>query len=171
MPIALSDGVHFVYVNSRGQASVHEGRYSSSSRRGYLGFPNDPKEAGEEWLVKQGLGVESVAGIDRVEAERILDQWLKEQCEPLETENRRLREQLEPAQRVEKVRGECPFGVLLMKPTKDRDRINAQFRKLSKATHPDSGGDADVFRRLSEAKQRCLAWAGRWVPPDLRHTV
>lgn len=156
MPIALSDGVHFVYVNAQGQASVHEGRYSFNSRRGYLGRPDDAKEAGEEWLREQGIGGESVAGMNREEAERVLDEWLREQRGPLEEENARLRQRLDAA---EAGQGESPFKVLLMQPTKDEKAIKEQFRKLTKACHPDCGGDVEMFRRLSEAKEQCLAWA------------
>lgn len=161
MPIPLSDGVHFVYVNSRGQASVHEGKYNGSSRRGYLGVPINPKEAGEEWLRKQGISGQGRGEfeVSSAEAQQALDRLLREAKEQLNAENKRLREELEASKAVERARGKCPFAVMLMKPTKDKKAINAQFRRLTKACHPDCGGDAEMFRRLTEAKERCLAWA------------
>jgi hypothetical protein len=38
------------------------------------------------------------------------------------------------------------------------EEVNAAFRKQAKVHHPDKGGDVEVMRRLSEARDLLLLW-------------
>jgi hypothetical protein len=45
-----------------------------------------------------------------------------------------------------------------------KDDIIAAFRREAKKAHPDAGDDADMFRRLVEARDRLLAALGTSEP-------
>jgi hypothetical protein len=51
------------------------------------------------------------------------------------------------------------FTLLGITPVKDVESIKAAFRTAAKAHHPDAGGNAADFNRLTEAKNKCLAYA------------
>lgn len=38
------------------------------------------------------------------------------------------------------------------------DEINARYKRLAPAAHPDTGGSAEQFRILTEARERALAY-------------
>jgi len=40
------------------------------------------------------------------------------------------------------------------------DEINAAFRRLAKAAHPDAGGSSEAYRRISEARDMLLKQFG-----------
>lgn len=51
------------------------------------------------------------------------------------------------------------FHVLGLDPTTATlTKVRRAFRRLSKQTHPDHGGDAEAFRRISESKAVAEAW-------------
>jgi hypothetical protein len=39
-------------------------------------------------------------------------------------------------------------------------KIKSAYKKLAKVHHPDMGGDAEIFKKLNDAHQRLLLWAG-----------
>lgn len=53
------------------------------------------------------------------------------------------------------------FGLLGVKPDCTRRQLDAAFRRLAKAVHPDKGGDPRRFQRLQEAHAEVSAWWDR----------
>ncbi len=47
--------------------------------------------------------------------------------------------------------GEGWWSVLGVRPDATRDEVEAAYRRLAKAAHPDAGGSAEAFRELAEA--------------------
>lgn len=57
------------------------------------------------------------------------------------------------------------FGELGLVPEKATvEDVNREFRKLALQYHPDKGGDAERFRIIMEAKNRCLMYLQSGVP-------
>lgn len=48
------------------------------------------------------------------------------------------------------------WGILGIPQTNDRAVIISAFRKKAKATHPDTGGSAEEFHKLTKAKNEAL---------------
>ena len=53
------------------------------------------------------------------------------------------------------------FDVLGVKPNASEEEIKRAYRKLSKENHPDMGGDAKEFERISKAYERIKSGAAR----------
>ena len=50
------------------------------------------------------------------------------------------------------------FAVLGVSVDATEDEVKSAYRKLSLETHPDRGGDKEMFIAVTEAKNKCLAW-------------
>lgn len=137
MPIPLSDGVHWVYVGSNGFASVHEGKYTSRSRRASLGQVMDPAAAGEAWL----------KGTGQQERRRELVDELKERFRGMERALAEAEANAVPAEVMAALR------VVLSEKS-----MQAAYRARAKELHPDQGGDAGEFRELGEARDVITGW-------------
>ena len=63
------------------------------------------------------------------------------------------------------------FEVLGVSEDSSVDDINSAFRSLAMKHHPDHGGNAEVFRKIVEAKNKCLAYANRENKKDKSETT
>lgn len=52
-----------------------------------------------------------------------------------------------------------PFQVLDLPTTASKDEIKRRYKQLALIHHPDKGGNAETFRMITEAKERCLNFA------------
>jgi curved DNA-binding protein CbpA len=52
---------------------------------------------------------------------------------------------------------ESHHDILGVEPDASRGDIKARFQELALKHHPDHGGNPNEFRKLVEAKNRCLA--------------
>lgn len=50
-----------------------------------------------------------------------------------------------------------PATVLGVRPGAPADEVHAAFRRAARRAHPDAGGDAESFRRLTEAYDALLS--------------
>ena len=50
------------------------------------------------------------------------------------------------------------FANLGLLPSASNEDIVRVYRDLAKAHHPDKGGDSGMFRKITESKNRCLAY-------------
>ena len=55
------------------------------------------------------------------------------------------------------VQGRDPYTVLEVSRSATQAEIKAAYRRLVKQHHPDMGGSADEFRRVSEAYQQLIS--------------
>ena len=55
----------------------------------------------------------------------------------------------------------CPFGVLGLPKTASPDDIRRAYRRRALETHPDRGGDAAAFIRVTWARDEAIARVGR----------
>lgn len=51
------------------------------------------------------------------------------------------------------------FNILQLSPNSTVEEINASYRKLILNVHPDRGGNQEEFCKITEARNKCLAWA------------
>jgi len=74
--------------------------------------------------------------------------WAFHQCKNLLSEGRLLYDDTPPKR--------PPLLVLGLTPPATESDIKRAYRRLAKRYHPDSGGDADMFRELQDAYEAAL---------------
>lgn len=53
------------------------------------------------------------------------------------------------------------FQILGCSEDSTEDQVKAAYRSLAMKHHPDKGGNADMFRKIVEAKNKCIAYVNR----------
>ena len=55
---------------------------------------------------------------------------------------------------------EAPYAILHVSPDAPTEVVHAAYRALAQLHHPDKGGNADTFRKISEARDSILKARG-----------